>query len=396
MGFDKLSPNALKTARPELFEGHHLGLQQAAIGINTFSLTLIPQSQHYRTLQGKKKDYIPLAMNEKVYIHIGLHKTATTHLQKKIFPGITNLTLLSRPYTQLNHAFNKLQYADESRYCKEDLLYELEKFKGGKLLISDEMLSGQPFFNYINRSMVAHRLKAVFPNSKIILFLRNQGDILYSLYNTWIKNLKGTEKMDQFIWFPSRDYHFEDYQKSSSWDLSAFYFYNDNFSINLSNFNYYELVHLYKNLFEDVHVFLYEDYEENPHVVLSKLEDIIGEKIINDTRTLASQARINSSLTNSSLEARRLRNTLEKSDLVNNHRGLNGFEAFTQKIIKLLGLDTPCSKDRLMDRLNDFYLENNRMLMATYPEIGIDRYPDKYQVEMNCKQQELKNALAVS
>jgi hypothetical protein len=42
MGFDKLSPNALKTARPELFEGHHLGLQQAAIGINTFRLTLIP------------------------------------------------------------------------------------------------------------------------------------------------------------------------------------------------------------------------------------------------------------------------------------------------------------------------------------------------------------------
>jgi hypothetical protein len=335
-------------------------------------------------------------MNKKVYIHIGLHKTATTHLQKRIFPGIKNLTLLSRPYTQLNHAFNELQYADASRYREENLLHELKNFIDKKLLISDEMLSGQPFFNYINRSVIAHRLKAIFPGAKIILFLRNQSDILYSLYNTWIKNLKGTEKMDQFIWFPSRDYRFEDYQQSSSWDLSASYFYSDNFSINLSNFNYYELVHLYKSIFEDVYVFLYEGYEKNPNAVLSRLEEIFGEKIIDDARDSTSQTRVNSSLDNSSLEARRIRNILEKFDLVKNHRGLNAFESSVQKTIKLLGLNTQCSKNRLANRINDFYLENNRILMTAYPDIGINRYPEKYQVKLNYKQQGLKNALVVS
>ncbi len=55
----------------------------------------------------------------KAFIHVGLPKTATTFLQEKIFPRLSNTTLISRPYTQQSKAFNQLQYADDCHYDSE-------------------------------------------------------------------------------------------------------------------------------------------------------------------------------------------------------------------------------------------------------------------------------------
>ena len=65
-------------------------------------------------------------MNKKHYIHIGLHKTGTTFLQNRIFSLFTNLIFLTRPYTQQNNAFNKLQYADDSLYDGDEVQNELK------------------------------------------------------------------------------------------------------------------------------------------------------------------------------------------------------------------------------------------------------------------------------
>lgn len=84
---------------------------------------------------------------EKVFIHIGLHKPVATLPRNKIFLLFENAHLLTRPYTQLNHSLNKLQYANYNNYQEDALLNEMTKFSQSKFLLSDEMLSGQPVYN---------------------------------------------------------------------------------------------------------------------------------------------------------------------------------------------------------------------------------------------------------
>jgi len=102
--------------------------------------------------------------SKNVILHVGLHKTASTFFQECVWPQLKTYTQLTRPYTQHNHAFNQLQYADDSLYDKELVIKELDKINAQNLLISDASLTGKPvIFSYINRSLIAKRLKEIFP-----------------------------------------------------------------------------------------------------------------------------------------------------------------------------------------------------------------------------------------
>src|SRR5690606_1735922 len=124
-------------------------------------------------------------MREKrVFLHIGLHKTASTFLQDLLFPSLHGVVYISRPFTILNDHFNCLQYADDSLYDEKEIKLFFEEIDFDKLLISDENFCGKPVsLGYSNRSMIAKRLHSLFPDAEVIIFLRNQLDLLYSLYN---------------------------------------------------------------------------------------------------------------------------------------------------------------------------------------------------------------------
>ena len=142
-----------------------------------------------------------------IFIHVGLHKTASTFFQTKIFPYFENTTCLTRPYTQQSYGFNKLQFADDTVYNPEDLLLEIKQIleEHENILISDELLSGIPGCNYLNRSLIADRLSSLFPEGEIIIFLRGQKDILLSMYNQYIK-MGGTAPINEYIWLQKKIY----------------------------------------------------------------------------------------------------------------------------------------------------------------------------------------------
>lgn len=310
-----------------------------------------------------------------VYIHIGLHKTATTFLQKKIFPKLDNINYLSRPYTNLNHAFNKLQYADDTRFCRQEFTQEINQLQSDKdLLISEEMLSGTPYFNYVNRSTIAYRLQDVFPEAKIILFLRGQKDMLLSLHNTWVKALGGTKSLESFTVCPSENYTYSQYRVGRPFDKTTFYLHHDYFSLNLSNFLYYELVKLYKELFPDVYIFLFEEFRENPRKIIEELETIFGKRFAElDAGKISNP--VNVSLSKSSLEKQRFRNALR--DLTDSQTLLKVGGVLFQLHYQLF---RSRSDRHNLDRLiGEFYRENNQKLSRLCPDLNFDRYLDKYQ-----------------
>ncbi len=222
--------------------------------------------------------------DQKVFIHVGLPKTASTLLQEIVFPALKPVTYVSRPYTQENHALNKLQYGDDSFYAAGELRDEINNIielePGNKVLISDELLSGAPFYNFINRGLIAKRLATILPDAEVILFLRGQKDIIRSLYNQYVKIGWFTDELNsRFISSPGQGFELSDFVKGKrDWNIHNRFINHQSF-MNQCHFLFYELVKLYDDNFSKVHLFLYEDLLTRPETVLSRLEELFEAKL---------------------------------------------------------------------------------------------------------------------
>lgn len=319
-----------------------------------------------------------------VFIHIGLPKTASTLLQEIVFPELDEVTYVSRPYTQENHAFNKLQYADDSLYTAEELdeelnaIFNLEPSK--KVLISDELFSGAPFYNFLNRSLIAKRLAAIVPSAQIILFLRGQKDIIRSLYNQYVKIGWFSEGLNgSFISSPGKGFELSDFVKGRRhWNIHN-RFINHRSFMNQYHFLFYELVNLYDENFSNVHVFLYEDFLAQPKVVLSRLEGLFETKFPERVLETIKTTSLNPKLSEDQLMAQLMRNRLK---LV--HHG-GAYKAARKALIRLLSFTM---KDYGVLERGEKYLakvvspellgQNNAKLLKKYPDLGISRYPESY------------------
>lgn len=120
-----------------------------------------------------------------VILHIGMHKTGTTFLQKSFFPKLSNTF-----YAHNNEFFVPWK---EQLYLKPD-----------HMLLSYEGFSGFPWKNqqrdrgwldsfYCN----INQLKIFFPDATIIIFFRKQGDLLASLYKQYL-NEGGELEFEKF------------------------------------------------------------------------------------------------------------------------------------------------------------------------------------------------------
>jgi len=107
----------------------------------------------------------------KVVIHLGLHRTGTTFLQKEVFPKLKDVNF-TRNYT---------------------IVTKMERFKIN--LISNEDLSICPFDNKFHKGLtptdrfvVIDRIKKIFPHASIILGLRDKEEWSRSLYSQYVKS----------------------------------------------------------------------------------------------------------------------------------------------------------------------------------------------------------------
>lgn len=305
----------------------------------------------------------------KTIIHIGLPKTATTFFQNCVWPFVRGYTYLSRPYTQHNHAFNQLHYADDTLYKKDLLIEELKQIHASRLLISDESFSGKTvFFSYLNRTMIAKRLKEVFPKAEIILFLRDQRDMILSQYSSYITMPYGTKRIEDLFYKPRRNYVYTDYlSKPTQYDMQSLYYNTNDYFIHLDCFLYLPFVDLYRNLFDKCHVFLYEDFVRDRASTVSRLEEIVGEPI-----KIKSSTPRNVSLTYSQLERRRKANQV--SPIITNK--------YARKLIQIAMNVFPGTPGDLKETVNkivgDYYVKDNKALKDCLPHLPWDRHSGKY------------------
>jgi hypothetical protein len=180
-------------------------------------------------------------VEDKVVIHLGLHKTGTSFLQRKIFPKIENVVIY-RP----TRAFEILS---------------IRPVKGKITIISHETLSGKPGSIVPQKSYsgkfelkgrpdfrydIADSLKKLFPDAKIIIGTRQVEPWVKSLYKQSV--LGGNPlKLNEWKEKANKEY----------WKIDEY------------------VTYLKKN-FKDVYEFKFEDFVKNKKDVIEEMCDFIG------------------------------------------------------------------------------------------------------------------------
>lgn len=111
-----------------------------------------------------------------LYLHIGLHKTGTTFLQKAVFPLWQGLNYLP---------LDKLEYL-------------VRMSERGNYLLSREGLSGQNWMPKRDREACIVRLAKLFPDARIIMSFRQHAGFIVSSYNQFLQRGGFLEFEDYF------------------------------------------------------------------------------------------------------------------------------------------------------------------------------------------------------
>ena len=321
-------------------------------------------------------------MSEKSLVfHIGLHQTAASFFQEQVFANLNSWNYMDRNFVQHNFAFNKLQFEDQTLYDPQVIKDLIEGIPGPRLLFSSEDLTGHPYVSAINRAVIAHRLAELSDNCQIILFLRGQEDILLSHYHNFVLGYaKSFQRVNEFVWKPQMNYTYEMYKEGIETSTQTLYYNTAWFNINIDNFKYYELIAYYKWLFEDrLHIFLYEDFYTYPETVFARFEEIFEETIPYEIQQQALKLIDPASLK---------KETIHKKRLINRVTAGSSNKYFNKLSEKAVDLALSAVQDNSEDHnqhfieklVQEYYRENNRRIIEEYPEIGLDRFPNQYQV----------------
>lgn len=205
---------------------------------------------------------------ESLLIHIGLPKCASSWLQEKLFvedanffshminpgPGPKTSVRLVRQLLPMNSPYFDRQEAHN--YFMKNLLSPAFE-KGMIPVFSRERLAGLQVGGCFDRVMIAERLHSLFPKGKILIIIREQNDLIRSLYAQSIK-AGGTSTLKLFL--------------TRKWVGPYIPMFN------LEQHNFYKLVSLYTELFGEERVLFlpYELLKENPAEFVLRITNFSG------------------------------------------------------------------------------------------------------------------------
>ena len=286
-------------------------------------------------------------------VHIGYHKTATTWFQRQVWPSATSHEFVPRAETQKALLFPPGLHFDaaEARHA-----LRIDE-RARPVLLSEENLSGYPHNGGLHGLIgpeMARRILATLPDAQIVVFIRNQRDIVRATYAQYVAG-GGTWSLRRYLGGKAgrhgaltRPYKAPGFE----WEHFAFD----------------RLVAHYEELFGrvSVHVYPYEWLEE-PEAFLIRLRRDLGLAV---PAGVAMRPRANRSLGGEALLALRLVNLFTRQSVVNKTTlvDLPGGQLL-RHAAKWLVKRLPSRAQRLPDdiaaRIEAFYGESNARLAAT-------------------------------
>jgi len=195
-------------------------------------------------------------------VHIGYHKTATTWFQKSFYPTVRNFAYV--PRGRVKQAFlSDTPFSFDPAKAREVLQLDAVL----PPILCEEELSGYlhngGLIGYLSAEM-AHRIKAVFPDAQIVIFIRSQADMIAACYQQYIRG-GGTYSVRRYL-FPKRYLHGA---AAEPCKIPRFSF---------AHFEYDRLIAHYDAIFgrENVNVVPYENFRNDMAGTLAELQEKLG------------------------------------------------------------------------------------------------------------------------
>lgn len=142
---------------------------------------------------------------------------------------------------------------------------------------------------------------------------------------------------------------------------------------------------MYLKKFARVHIFLYEEFRENPVNVIKRILDILNDNL-NDNLDLLDHnffsKPVNFKLSDRKLEIIRYENLFRPILKTNNKLILKSMALTYQIMSNLLTQNKSSTNNGLyvQNLVANYYYENNLKITEKFPDIPITKYPNAYQI----------------
>ena len=233
-------------------------------------------------------------------VHIGYHKTATTWFQGQVWPAATSHDYIPRAVTQRALLSPPGMHFDADEAGAVLALAERDR----PVLLSEENLSGYPHNGGMHGLIgpeMARRVHAVLPDAQIVIFVRNQREIVRATYAQYVSG-GGNWSLRRYLGGKAGRHG----ALTRAYKAPAFEW---------EHFAFDRLIAHYDALFgaESVHIYPYEWLRE-PEAFLIRLRHDLGMAL---PAGLAARPRANRSLGRGALLALRCANLFTRQSVVN-------------------------------------------------------------------------------
>ncbi len=137
-------------------------------------------------------------------IHIGYPKSGTTWFQNRFYPDVKNADYIPRKEVQ-DHIIRPYAIG----FNPENSIAHFHDRADSRVIICEELLMASVrsggFNGYILKD-IAHRLKSIFPDGHIVIFIRNQLEMIASAYGQYIKG-GGRAGINDYLYHPKAKFY---------------------------------------------------------------------------------------------------------------------------------------------------------------------------------------------
>lgn len=180
-------------------------------------------------------------------IHVGYPKTATTWFQEVFYPQVKNYVYVSR-----EDIVNNILDVNAFEFDPIEARKYFDEKYGKKIIICEERIIADLRNKGVLMKENALRIKSVFPEAKIVIFIRNQLEQMASKYSQYIK-AGGSYRINRYLFR----------EKNQDFRIEEIF----------SAFLYDRVIHYYLSLFgkNNVFVYLYEDFASSSQKVIDTM-----------------------------------------------------------------------------------------------------------------------------
>jgi hypothetical protein len=294
--------------------------------------------------------------------HIGYPKTASIWLQYNFFPYIKNAT-----YVDPKKTFDTFITPNPFDFDPQTLQAEYQD-ESNHLIFSNHAFIGTNYnfgLNGFLTHVYANRIKTVFSDAKVIVFIRNQTDIIASAYLQYIKE-GGTYGIRKYL------YH-NNFPNITGYTLFS-----------LKHFEYNKVLGHYAELFgrENIFPILYEAFATDPVNVLNQLCDQLD---IEFEPGEIDFSRRNVALRRGLLPLARFSNHFSAKNMLNKYYLVHipGKHEVVKKVLNrmnrfaLFGPHLEARhilKQPLEEEIKDHYRSHNRELKELFPDLALESF----------------------